>query len=97
MAPGRGLGQPGVDANAVAGAADAALEQVTGIQQASDLGRRGIRALEREARRFGDDEQVRESAECRNDVLGDSVAEVILVAIVGEILERQDRDRWAPR
>ena len=51
-APGRGLGQFDVDANAIAGAANAALEQVARIEQAADLGRRGIRALELKARRF---------------------------------------------
>ena len=39
MAPGRGLGQFGVDANAVARAADAAVEEIARIEQAPDLGR----------------------------------------------------------
>ena len=67
--PGRGLGQFDIDPDTIAGTPDAAFEQVARIEKAPDLGRRGLRVFEWKARRFGDDEQVRETAERRNDVL----------------------------
>ena len=91
-----GLGQCGADPNAIAGATDAAIEQIARIQQASDFGRRGIRVLERKARRFRDDEQVRKAAERGNDVFGDPVAEEIMAGIARQVLERQHRHRGTP-
>ena len=97
MPPGRGLGQFDVDANAVAGPANAALEEVTRIQQAADLGRREDPTFELEARRFRDDEQVREAAERGDDILGDPVTKEILAGIARQVLEGQHRHRRAPR
>ena len=67
--PGCGLGQLDTDANTISGTSDIAFEQITRIEEPPDLGRRGLRVFEWKARRFGDDEQVRETAERRNDVL----------------------------
>ena len=39
MAPSRGLGQPGVDANPGVGAPDAAVEEIAGIEQPPDFAR----------------------------------------------------------
>src|SRR5215469_12105400 len=58
---GCGLNELCVDPNAVAGAADTAIEQIVHIEPASDLGRRQFLALELEAGRFGNNEQVRET------------------------------------
>src|SRR6267378_3097117 len=87
----------GVDANLIAGAANAATEQVARIELTPDLGRRAISTLELKARRFGDDEEVREAAEHGDDVLGDPVAKVILLGIARQVLERQHCHRWSPR
>ena len=48
---------------------------------------------EREAGRFRDDKQVRETAECGNDVFSDPVAEEIMTGIAGQVLEWQNRHR----
>src|SRR6266850_3372591 len=85
----RGLCQLGVDANLIAGATNAATEQVARVELTPDLGRREISTLELKARRFGDDEEVREAAEHGDDVLGDPVAKVILLGIARQVLERQ--------
>ena len=97
MAPSLGLGQFDIDANAIAGPADTALEEVARIEQAPDLGRCEVPTLELKARRFGGDQQVREAAERGDDILGDSVAEVILAGIARQVLERQHRHRRAAR
>jgi hypothetical protein len=81
VSPGRGLDQLRVDPNAIAGAANATIEQVARVEQAPDLGRREVPALELKARRFGEDEQVRESTQRSDDVLGDPVAKEILAGI----------------
>src|ERR1700736_2886514 len=46
LPPGRGLGQRGGNPNPTAGAANAAVEQVTRVQKPSDLSRGSIRASE---------------------------------------------------
>jgi len=56
--PRTGLGQLGVDADAIPGTANATAEQVMRIELATDLGRCEVPTLELKARRFGDDEQV---------------------------------------
>jgi len=58
LPPGRGINQLGADANAIAGAANAALDQIPRVELAPDLGRREVPAPELKARRFGDDQQV---------------------------------------
>jgi len=58
MNPRCGLGQFDIDPDTIAGTADAALEQVARIEQAADLSRGSVRALEWKARRFGDDQQI---------------------------------------
>ena len=95
MSPRRGLGQFGVDANAIASAANAAFEQVAHIEQAPDFGRRQVSVLELKARRFGDDEQVREATEGGDDVLGDPVTKEILAGVARQVLEGQHRHRRA--
>src|SRR6516165_8047348 len=91
-----GLAQLGIDANTVASAANAAINQIARVEQAADLGGRQVPALELKARRLGDDEQVREAAERGNDVLSDAVAEVILARVAGQILKGQYRHGRAP-
>jgi hypothetical protein len=56
---------------AIASAANAAFKEVANVEQAPDFGRRHVSVLELKARRFGDDEQVREATERGDDVLGD--------------------------
>lgn len=64
----RCLGQFDIRSNAIAHATDAAREQITRIQKASDISGGCIRILERETGRFGDDKQVRETRERDDDV-----------------------------
>ena len=92
----RRLGQFDADPNAIAGATDAAIEQIARIQEATDFGGRGVRVLERKAGRFRDDEQVREATERGDDVFGDAVAEEIMAGIARQVLERQHRHRGTP-
>ena len=87
------LDQLAADANTIAAASNAAVEQITRIQKATNFCGGGIRVLEWEAGGFRDDEQVRKTAERGNDVFGDPVAEEIVTGIAGQVFERQHRHR----
>src|SRR5262249_14512650 len=84
-----------VNPDTIASATNDPAQQITRSESTPDLGRRQVVALELKACRPGHDEQVREMAERGNDVLRDAVAKEILGGIVGEVLERQYRHRWA--
>src|SRR5262249_3210331 len=58
---------------------------------------RSIRAFERKARRFGDDQKVREAAERGDDVLGDPITEELLAGITRQVFEGKNRYRRATR
>src|SRR4051812_5308567 len=64
VASGFGIDQFNTNANAIARPADTAIEEITRIEQAPDLGRCDIATLELKARRFGRNQQLREATEC---------------------------------
>ena len=77
---GRGIDELRRDADAIAGAADAAFEDVTDAKLATDLPDVRRLAFVLEARVAGDDEQLGEARQLGDDVFGDAVAEVVLAA-----------------
>ena len=90
---GRGLQQLRGDAHPVARLAHAAFEHVRDVQRTRDLRRRDGLALVRERRIAGRDGQRRNAAEVGDDVLGDAVAEILLLRVAAHVHERQDDDR----
>jgi hypothetical protein len=92
----RGLGQLHVDAEAISGAAGAAIEEVENVQHSPDFSGRQVSVFQLKTRRFGDDEQVREATERGDDVLSDPGAKEILTGIARQVLEGQHRHRKAP-
>ena len=82
------------DADAIALAAHAALEQVVGRQLASDLARAFRRSLEQHGRRARDDAEPARAqpADLRDHLLGQPVAEIFLRRIVAQIRERQHHE-----
>ena len=45
----------------------------------------------------GDDEEPRQPRNCRRDLLDHAVDEIVLLGIAGQVLKRQDRERWLVR
>ena len=93
MGAGRGVDQLGGDADAVAGAANAALQHVAHAKLAPDLPHVDGLALVPEAGVAGDDEQLGEPRQLRDDVLGDAVAEVFLIRVATHAGEGENGDR----
>src|SRR6185312_15997217 len=71
--------------------ADAAFEHITNAQLLADLLDVDRLTFEGKARVARDDEQRLEARQCCDDVLDDSVREVLLLGIARHILERQHR------
>ena len=82
------------DAHAIAGLADAALEQKAHAQVASDLLHFDRPALVGEGGVARDHEQARGLREVGDQVFGHAVAEIFLLRIAAHVLEGQDGDRW---
>ena len=93
MGAGRGVDKLGSDADAVAGAANAALQHVARAKLAPDLPHVDGLALVPEARVAGDDEQLGEPRQLCDDVLGDAVAEVFLIRVAAHAGEGENGDR----
>ncbi len=85
--------QLGVDAQAVAGAAQAAGEHVRGAQLLADLRRRDLLVAVGEHRRAREDVQAADLRQLGDDVLGDPIAEVLVLLHPAQILEVEHRDR----
>ncbi len=81
------------DAQAVAGLAHAAFEDVSDAEPLADRAHVESDIAELERRGARGDAQAGDAAEGVEDLLGDAVAEVLLVAPGGEVAERQDGDR----
>jgi hypothetical protein len=90
---GRRLDQLGGDADAVAGDAQAALQQIAHAELASDLRRLDRAPAIAQSRAAGDDEEGARPRQRGGDLLGDAVGEIVLIGIAAEIVERQHRDR----
>ena len=93
MGAGRGVDKLGTDADAVAGAANAALQHVARAKLAPDLPHVDGLALVPEARVAGDDEQLGEPRQLGDDVLGDAVAEVFLIRVAAHAGKGENGDR----
>jgi hypothetical protein len=92
MTPGRGVGKLRPNAKALARAPDAAVQHVPDAQRPPDLSNvEGLPPVSegRVARR---NEQPAQAREPRDDVLGETVREVLLLDVLGQILERQNGD-----
>src|SRR5262249_28301439 len=91
---GRRVDQLPGDAHPAAGFAHATFEHVAHAQflrylfyvdGAALVGERGI---------AGDDKEPRQPRDCRRDLLDHAIDEVLLLGIAGQVLKRQDRERW---
>ena len=79
-------------AHAVRGLPDATVDQVISAERQADRPRIASGILEREAGVAGDDRQRTVFGQRGDDVLCDAIREIVLLGIVAEIVERQDRD-----
>ncbi len=92
--PARGrVGQLRRDPNPLPGPADAPLQDVAGTQPGTHFTHVEGRPLEGEGRLARGHEQTGDLGEVGDEVVGDAVAEIVLVGVVTQIRERQDRDR----
>ena len=80
------------DPHPIARLADAPLEHVANAERLADFLHMDVLALEGERGIAGDDEELRQFRQGRDDVLGDAVGEIVLLRIAAHILEGQDRD-----
>ena len=90
---GGGVDQLGVDAQAVARPAQAALEREVGAQLLADLRRGHLLVAEGEHGGAREDVQALDLGEIGEDVLGDAVPQVLVFLHAGEVLEIEDGDR----
>jgi hypothetical protein len=88
-----GIDELGCDAHAIAGLADAPLEHKTHAQVAPDLLHFGRPALVDEGGVARDDEQARDLREIGDQVLGQAIAEILLLDIATHVREGQHGDR----
>ena len=80
------------DAHSIAGLAHAALDDIARAELLADLLDVHRLALEDEGRIAGNHEERMETAEPGDDVLGQAVREVLLLAIARHVVERQYGD-----
>jgi hypothetical protein len=90
---GRRVDELASDAHSLPRAADAAFKYVADAEFSSNLAYIHRLAFVGEARIAGDDEKLREARQLRDDVLSDSVAEVVLLWIPAEVRKGEDGDR----
>src|SRR5262249_25654827 len=83
-----GIDELCVDANTVASSADAALEHIAHAELACDLADVGCLSFVLKSRISRDHQEFGEPRQFGDDVLGDAVAEVLLLYITAEISER---------
>ena len=81
------------DAQPIARFAHAALQHVTHAQHGADPVDARVAALERKGARPPDDVQLAEPRQGVQDLLGDAVAEVVVVGIVADVDKGEHRDR----
>ncbi len=91
----RGLDQLHGNTDAIAGLADAALDQVVDVQFRGDFTGALDLLFEGEARIARLDLQVRKQGQVEDDAVGDAVAEVFLFRVARQVVERQHRDAAA--
>ncbi len=93
MVAGRAIDELRSDANAVAGFADAAFEDVAHAELAGDLLYIDGAALVGEAAVARDDEEPADSRQRRDDLLDHPVGEILLLGVAAQIGEGQHGDR----
>jgi hypothetical protein len=80
------------DANAIAILSDTAFEHVTDPEFLADLLEMDAFAFVGEGRIASDDEKPAQLRQRGNNVLTDTIREIVLLRIAGHIIERQNRD-----
>jgi hypothetical protein len=90
---GQRVDQLGSDSEAVAGFPDASFEDVAHAEIAANRPHVLLRALQLHRGRSGDDTQRLDLREVRDDLLGEPVAEVLVVRVGAQVCEREDDDR----
>src|SRR5262249_33199850 len=93
VSSGHGVDQLRGDAEAIPAPTHAALQHIAYPQIAPHIADIGRLALVLEARVAGDDEQLREARQLGDDVLGDAVAQVILLLVSAKIGEGEYGNR----
>jgi hypothetical protein len=93
----RGIDELRGDAHPGAGLSHAALDHVLGAELAPHLGHVRRLSLERERGIAGDDGNIAEVGERRDDVLGDAVGEIFLLRVAAHVDEGQHGDGWGIR
>ena len=93
MGPGPCIDQLGIDPDAVAGAADRALEHRSHAEFAPDRPDIDVLAFVGEAGVAGDDREAGDLRQVGYDVFAHAVGEVVLLGVAAHIGERQDGDR----
>jgi hypothetical protein len=97
MRIGFGVDQLRVDADLVARALDASLDDVANTELAADPLCVDRLALECESGAARNHEHVRDPRQIGRDILGKGIGEMLLIGVVAEIDERQHDDRQARR
>jgi hypothetical protein len=93
VGPRRGIDQLGGDANTIANTPYAAFEQVAHAQIAPNLADIGRLAFVLEARVAGDDKQLGEARQLRDDVVHDAIDQIFLLRMQAHIVEREHGNR----
>ncbi len=97
MRPGRGVNQLRRDADAAVCLPDAALEHVANAKFAGDLPDIDRSAFIDEAGISGDDQQIGETGERRDNLVSHAVGKIFLLGIFADILKGQHGDRRSVR
>jgi hypothetical protein len=90
---GCGVDQLRVDPDPVRSASDAAFEDVTNAEVLGDLPGRCRSSLVLKYGVTRGDEEARELRQVGDQILSQAIAEVFLLRVAGEVIERQNRDR----
>ncbi len=97
VAAARSVNQLGGDPNPISGLANAAFESEPDAELAAYLRDVERLVLVDECRIARDDEQAGDLAEIGDDVLGDSITEILLISIAAHVVEGEHDDRWPVR
>src|SRR5262245_52538940 len=82
-----------LDANPIAAAANASLQDVVHAKLASDLAYVDRLSLVLQGGVVGDDEEIGEPRQLRNDILGNAVGKIVLSLVAARVVQGQHGDR----
>ncbi len=85
--------QLGRDAQTLTRATDTALEDMSHVEDLTDLAKIDVLAAERESRCTGSDPEARELCQCVEELFGDSLAEVLVRLVLRQVDKGQHGDR----